>query len=46
VPGGALGTVRVVAFACVVLAAALLARPESGDPEERETAARADQLAH
>jgi len=31
VPGGALGAARVVAFACVVLAAALLARAE-GEP--------------
>jgi hypothetical protein len=30
-PGGALGLLRVVAFACVVLAAGLLARRESGE---------------
>ncbi len=29
-PGGALGALRVVAFACVVLAAGMLARPEDG----------------
>jgi drug/metabolite transporter (DMT)-like permease len=46
VPGGPLGAMRIVAFACVVLAAALLARRESPDTHERSKPGRDVQDAH
>jgi hypothetical protein len=46
VPGGALGAMRLVAFACVVLAAAMLARRETPDSHEPSKIVREVQDTH